>query len=232
MYVTTSDNTAQLGEGTDANGYSVAVENKDGARQSYSVTTESTVDNGFKSTQRANNNEIGVVSVGSSTIKRQITNLAAGTELTDAVNMAQLKSMTLNIAGDTTKVGLWGGSLKVKGTGSIKTTASGDTITIAINESKLSNFPFEYATEDGTSLIRIGDNYYKANQLDENGNPKENEQPYDKTKVVIKAKDDAKELTNLKNGDIKKDSKDAVTGDQLCKCKWNCSNWNRWKSRL
>ncbi|MDG6330130.1 hypothetical protein P9991_10920, partial [Glaesserella parasuis] len=78
--------------------------------------------------ESANNNRIGAVSVGNNTligggdsiIKRQITNVAAGTQLTDAVNVAQLKSLTLKIAGNTSeqtqpKVGLWSGTLKVKG---------------------------------------------------------------------------------------------------------------------
>ncbi|MWQ24509.1 ESPR-type extended signal peptide-containing protein, partial [Glaesserella parasuis] len=69
----------------------------EGAKQDYSVTTgESTVANGFKSTQSVDNNAIGAVSVGGGLgdklINRQITNVAAGKELTDAVNVAQLKS--------------------------------------------------------------------------------------------------------------------------------------------
>ncbi|MDG6470399.1 hypothetical protein QAZ08_10720, partial [Glaesserella parasuis] len=71
-----------------------------GERQSYSVTTgDSTVENGFKSTQSVGNSPnshpkgsndffIGAVSVGNEIIKRQITNVAAGKELTDAVNVA------------------------------------------------------------------------------------------------------------------------------------------------
>ncbi|MDG6317361.1 hypothetical protein P9953_11130, partial [Glaesserella parasuis] len=112
--------------------------NVDGERQLHSVTTESTVDNGFKSTENIDGNAIGAVSVGVGTgnklIKRQITNVAAGKELTDAVNVAQLKSLTLKIAGNTSEqtqpaVGLWEGTLKVMGTsGEIKTSASGDTI--------------------------------------------------------------------------------------------------------
>ncbi|MDG6368801.1 hypothetical protein QAA76_11055, partial [Glaesserella parasuis] len=71
----------------------------EGAKQTFSVTEgASTVENGFKSTESANNNRIGAVSVGSNTfrkdgssiIKRQIVNVAAGKELTDAVNVAQL----------------------------------------------------------------------------------------------------------------------------------------------
>ncbi|MCT8835516.1 hypothetical protein KZ346_11345, partial [Glaesserella parasuis] len=114
----------------------------DGARQSYSVTTggESTVENGFKSTQNVDNTiPIGAVSVGNERIKRQITNVAAGKELTDAVNVAQLKSLTMKIDGDTKttdtpKVGLWGGTLKVKGANGLTSHASGDTITVKLNE--------------------------------------------------------------------------------------------------
>ncbi|MWQ02648.1 hypothetical protein GFL05_09565, partial [Glaesserella parasuis] len=114
--------------------------NVDGARQSYSVTTgESTVDNGFKSTQSVDNNLIGAVSVGNDKIKRQITNVAAGTKLTDAVNVAQLQSLTMKIDGDTKttdtpKVGLWGGTLKVKGANGLISEASDDTITVKLNE--------------------------------------------------------------------------------------------------
>ncbi|MDE3964593.1 ESPR-type extended signal peptide-containing protein, partial [Glaesserella parasuis] len=120
--------------------------NVDGERQLHSVTTESTVDNGFKSTENIDGNAIGAVSVGVGTgnklIKRQITNVAAGKELTDAVNVAQLKSLTMKIAGDTSEqtqpqpaVGLWSGTLKVVGTsGEIKTSASGDTITLKLDE--------------------------------------------------------------------------------------------------
>ncbi|MFK5217346.1 hypothetical protein ACI3PU_11235, partial [Glaesserella parasuis] len=114
--------------------------NVDGERQLHSVTTESTVDNGFKSTENIDGNAIGAVSVGVGTgnklIKRQITNVAAGKELTDAVNVAQLKSLTMKISGDTSddqpKVGLWDGTLKVKGDNGITSHANGDTITVKL----------------------------------------------------------------------------------------------------
>ncbi|MWP92658.1 hypothetical protein F9C09_11090, partial [Glaesserella parasuis] len=128
----------------------------DGARQSYSVTTgESTVENSFKSTQSVENNiPIGAVSVGNERIKRQITNVAAGTKLTDAVNVAQLQSLTMKIEGntktegDTPKVGLWAGTLKVKGANGLTSHASGDTITVKLTDEfkqKIDN-----ATKSGT----------------------------------------------------------------------------------
>ncbi|MWQ85866.1 hypothetical protein F9868_11360, partial [Glaesserella parasuis] len=112
----------------------------EGARQSYSITTEeSSVINGLKSTQNVDNNiPIGAVSVGNDKIKRQITNVAAGTKLTDAVNVAQLKSLTMMIDGDTKigtpKVGLWEGTLKVTGDNGLTSEASNDTITVKLTE--------------------------------------------------------------------------------------------------
>ncbi|MCT8852418.1 hypothetical protein KZ318_11430, partial [Glaesserella parasuis] len=66
----------------------------EGLKQAHSVTTETSSDtNGFKSTGSVDNNPIGAVSVGNDRIKRQITNVAAGKVDTDAVNVAQLKSL-------------------------------------------------------------------------------------------------------------------------------------------
>ncbi|MFK5131049.1 ESPR-type extended signal peptide-containing protein, partial [Glaesserella parasuis] len=112
----------------------------DGERQLHSVTTESTVDNGLKSTQSVQNDiPIGAVSVGNGIIKRQITNVAAGKELTDAVNVAQLQSLTMKIGGDSNaeeqpKVGLWAGTLNVKGENGLTSEASGDTITVKLTD--------------------------------------------------------------------------------------------------
>ncbi|MDG6767130.1 hypothetical protein QA265_11060, partial [Glaesserella parasuis] len=141
----------------------------EGARQSYSVTTEaSSVSNGFKSTQSVDDSPeghpkgsndflIGAVSVGNNRIKRQITNVAAGKELTDAVNVAQLKSLTMKIGGDSNaeeqpKVGLWEGTLKVKGENGLTSEASGDTITVKLTDDikrKIDN-----AAEPGTFHFR------------------------------------------------------------------------------
>ncbi|MDG6859323.1 hypothetical protein QA317_11100, partial [Glaesserella parasuis] len=117
----------------------------EGAKQTFSVTEGSTVENGFKSTESANNNRIGAVSVGSNTfrkdgssiIKRQIVNVAAGKELTDAVNVAQLQSLTMQIRGDngsSGKVGIWSGMLTVKGENGITSYAQGNTITVKLEK--------------------------------------------------------------------------------------------------
>ncbi|MDO9975963.1 ESPR-type extended signal peptide-containing protein, partial [Glaesserella parasuis] len=118
----------------------------EGAKQAFSVAEEaSTVENGFKSTERVDGNKIGAVSVGSSftwknsnkPIKRQIVNVAAGKELTDAVNVAQLQSLTMQIGGDngsSGKVGIWSGMLTVKGEDGITSHAQGSTITVKLDK--------------------------------------------------------------------------------------------------
>ncbi|MDO9646385.1 ESPR-type extended signal peptide-containing protein, partial [Glaesserella parasuis] len=115
----------------------------EGAKQTFSVMNDaSTVENGFKSTESP---DIGAVSVGSSfvwknsnkPIKRQIVNVAAGKELTDAVNVAQLQSLTMQIGGDNDssgKVGIWDGKLIVKGEDGITSHAQGSTITVKLEQ--------------------------------------------------------------------------------------------------
>ncbi|MCT8846126.1 ESPR-type extended signal peptide-containing protein, partial [Glaesserella parasuis] len=124
-----------LGYGSNAN----TAGGVEGLKQDYSVVTgEKSEANGFKSTEKVSNNAIGAVSVGNDNIKRQIINVAAGKEDTDAVNVAQLKSLTMQTGGDDSssgKVGIWSGKLEVKGTnGEIKTKAEGSTITISLED--------------------------------------------------------------------------------------------------
>ncbi|MDG6377317.1 hypothetical protein QAA97_11340, partial [Glaesserella parasuis] len=123
-------------------GYGSRAETKggiEGAKQTHSVVTdEKSEANGFKSTEKVSNNAIGAVSVGNDNIKRQIVNVAAGTQDTDAVNVAQLKSLTMQTGGDngsSGKVGIWSGKLEVKGTNNeITTKAEGSTITISLDD--------------------------------------------------------------------------------------------------
>ncbi|EMY46207.1 collagen triple helix repeat-containing protein, partial [Glaesserella parasuis gx033] len=144
-----------------------------GLKQAHSVTTEATVDNGFKSTESVDNNPIpiGAVSVGNNRIKRQIVNVAAGTQDTDAVNVAQLKSLTMEIGGDNNssgKVGIWNGKLEVKGTNEeIKTKADGSTITISLEDKikeklaqiadKMSSFKIKTDKDNNEATIKDGD---------------------------------------------------------------------------
>ena len=82
---------------------------------------------------------LGAVSIGSGgTMTRQIKNLAAGTADTDAVNVAQLKSVNLAFKGNTGAggdVNLATHPLTIKGSDNyITTNASGNTITISANQ--------------------------------------------------------------------------------------------------
>ena len=80
---------------------------------------------------------LAAVSVGDGPIAtRQITGLAAGTNDTDAVNVAQLRSVNLKYAGDTGKgdVLLDNGTLTVKGEGLLSTEADASGIKLKLKE--------------------------------------------------------------------------------------------------
>ena len=79
---------------------------------------------------------LGAFAVGNETNTRQITGVAAGTADTDAVNVAQLKSVNLKVAGDTGTgdVNLANSTLNIKGAGLAKTTASGKDVTVTVSE--------------------------------------------------------------------------------------------------
>ncbi|MDG6479865.1 ESPR-type extended signal peptide-containing protein, partial [Glaesserella parasuis] len=160
-----------LGYGSNAN----TAGGLEGLKQTHSVVTdEKSEANGFKSTQQVDRNDIGAVSVGvgsgNKLIKRQIVNVAAGKELTDAVNVAQLKSLTLQTGGDDSssgKVGIWDGKLEVKGTNDeIKTKADGSTITISLDEdvknklkqiaTKMSSFKIKTDKDSTEATIQDG----------------------------------------------------------------------------
>ena len=76
----------------------------------------------------------GAVSIGDGTNTRQMTGLAAGTKDTDAVNVAQLKSVNLAFAGNVGSgdVNLGNSTLGIKGDNTyITTAASGQNLTIS-----------------------------------------------------------------------------------------------------
>ncbi|CAM3126398.1 YadA-like family protein [Streptobacillus felis] len=80
---------------------------------------------------------LSALSIGNKGQSRQIINVAAGTEDTDAVNVAQLRSINLKFAGDEGKndVLLDNQTLNIKGDGKyIKTTASSEGIKIEFTE--------------------------------------------------------------------------------------------------
>ena len=85
----------------------------------------------------AQTSTLAAVSVGDgATATRQITGLAAGTADTDAVNVAQLRSVNLKYAGDTGKgdVLLDDGTLTVKGEGLLSTEADATGIKLKLKE--------------------------------------------------------------------------------------------------
>ena len=85
----------------------------------------------------AQTSTLAAVSVGDgATATRQITGLAAGTNDTDAVNVAQLRSVNLKYAGDTGKgdVLLDNGTLTVKGEGLLSTEADATGIKLKLKE--------------------------------------------------------------------------------------------------
>ncbi|WP_035493305.1 hypothetical protein, partial [Glaesserella parasuis] len=91
---------------------------------------------------------------------------------TDAVNVAQLKSLTMEIGGDNNvnspKVGIWNGKLEVKGTNEeITTKAEGSTITISLEDkikeqlaeiaNKMSSFKIKTDKDNNEATIKDGD---------------------------------------------------------------------------
>ena len=85
----------------------------------------------------AQTSTLGAVAVGNgATATRQITGLAAGKDDTDAVNVAQLRSVNLKYAGNSgsSDVRLENGTLNIKGEGLLSTTADGTGITVKLTK--------------------------------------------------------------------------------------------------
>ena len=132
-----------------AHGYRASASVADGV--ALGSTSKATVDKGVKGFNPAENRDnkyaglagtaqtstLAAVSVGDGPIAtRQITGLAAGTNDTDAVNVAQLRSVNLKYAGDTGKgdVLLDDGTLTVKGEGLLSTEADASGIKLKLKE--------------------------------------------------------------------------------------------------
>ena len=101
----------------------------------YNVNTNRT-DKYAGLTDIALTSKLGAVSVGNSTMTRQITGVAAGTNDTDAVNIAQLKSVNLAFTGNTGSgdVNLANSKLSINGDNTyIKTAVNGKQLTISPN---------------------------------------------------------------------------------------------------
>ena len=131
----------------------------------YNVKTADSRTNGYSGlTGAALTSTMGAVSVGDGGTKtRQITNVAAGTADTDAVNVAQLRNVNLKIAGNTGKndVLLDNQTLTVKGDGSYVTTSvNNQTIDVTLTDAtknkidNAANKDLSNITDGGKSVIR------------------------------------------------------------------------------
>ena len=152
----TANGAAAFGQGAKATavqatalGYKSEASVKDGV--ALGSTSKATVDKGVKGFNPAEDRDnkygglagtaqtstLAAVSVGDgATATRQITGLAAGTKDTDAVNVAQLRSVNLKYAGDTGKgdVLLDNGTLTVKGEGLLSTEADATGIKLKLKQ--------------------------------------------------------------------------------------------------
>ena len=131
----------------------------------YNVKTADSRTNGYSGlTGAALTSTMGAVSVGDGGTKtRQITNVAAGTADTDAVNMAQLRNVNLKVAGNSGKndVLLDNQTLTVKGDGSYVTTSvNNQTIDVTLTDAtknkidNAANKDLSNITDGGKSVIR------------------------------------------------------------------------------
>nr|QRW39203.1 hemagglutinin [bacterium] len=131
----------------------------------YNVKTADSRTNGYSGlTGAALTSTMGAVSVGDGGTKtRQITNVAAGTADTDAVNVAQLRNVNLKVAGNSGKndVLLDNQTLTVKGDGSYVTTSvNNQTIDVALTDAtkkkidNAANQDLSNITDGGKSVIR------------------------------------------------------------------------------
>ena len=131
----------------------------------YNVKTVDSRTNGYSGlTGAALTSTMGAVSVGDGGTKtRQITNVAAGTADTDAVNVAQLRNVNLKVAGNSgnNDVLLDNQTLTVKGDGSYVTTSvNNQTIDVALTDAtknkidNAANKDLSNITDGGKSVIR------------------------------------------------------------------------------
>ena len=124
-------------------------------------------------TGAAQTSTLGAVAVGNgATATRQITGLAAGKENTDAVNVAQLRSVNLKYAGNSgnSDVLLDNGTLNIKGEGLLSTTADGTGITVKLTKGDdiaKDNGKAKEPTNNGVATTQnvvqaINNSYWKA----------------------------------------------------------------------
>ena len=180
----TANGAAAFGQGAKATavqatalGYKSEASVKDGV--ALGSTSKATVDAGVKGFNpaetrtnkyaglagTAQTSTLAAVSVGDgATATRQITGLAAGTNDTDAVNVAQLRSVNLKYAGNSGNgdVLLDNGTLNVKGEGLISTSADADGIKVKLTEGAPITNNNGKAVAPTTNGVATTDNVAKA----------------------------------------------------------------------
>ena len=150
----------------------------------------------------------GAVSVGSETITRQITNVAAGSEATDAVNVAQLKAATENAGWNLSTGKEITNPTKVKSGATVDFSGDDENITVSKEET-------DYATLVNVKLnrnlnvdsIHAGD-FFMNNDMGIGFGG----EAYI-TQSGLNAND--KVITNVAAGEVSKTSTDAINGSQL-----------------
>lgn len=159
----------------------------------------------------------GAVSVGSARETRQITNVAAGTEDTDAVNVAQLKKVSeaaanankgwkLKTTGGTESVVAPGATVEFDGDANIQVGNDGNKVSVTLKD----------ALTGITSIIGAGEGAGSISFAD-GGKVKVND-------VIIEK---GGKITGVADGKISTDSKEAVNGSQLNAVKETANKgWN------
>lgn len=157
-------------------------------------------------TSTANSVSVGDKEEG---ITRQITNVAAGSEDTDAVNVAQLKNTGFNLKTSAVDSGeRLNGEVEKDKTEFIK---AGNTVemiagkNMSVKQDK--NGKVTYATKDDVNFNSV--------QLGGDTGPKLTKTDGNDLKVSGSNETDPVKITNVADGNISADSKDAVNGSQL-----------------
>ncbi|MPW20721.1 adhesin [Paraburkholderia sp. CNPSo 3157] len=165
----------------------------------------------------------GEVSVGSSGNERRVTNVAAGSAATDAVNVSQLQSedAKVNTEGAATATALGGGSTFDTTTGTI----SAPTYVLNDGNTTVTNVGGAITNLDGRVTQNTTDISNIQTQIDNGSIGLVQQDQSTRTITVAKGTDGtvvdftgtagARKLTGLLNGDMNASSTDAVNGAQL-----------------
>ncbi|UXN06903.1 YadA-like family protein [Bartonella sp. HY761] len=176
----------------------------------------------------------GSVSVGSgSTITRQITGLAAGTNDTDAVNIAQLKQMRA-YAAQGWNISVGGGDASNVGLGSQVDFSAGSSGNLLVTKgTDNNNISFELAENIDVSSVKAGNSLLNTNGLAITVGDGSTaltatgltiaDGPSVTTSGINAA---AKKVTNLADATLSETSTDAVTGKQLNETNTNLATTN------